>query len=89
MAYIDAKRHDFIVLASYDQGVGFGPCAAIVNDTSGVVSVSPTWLTHSYTHQITMVGGDVQSGGSINTAGAPFVPFVTEVPVHDAMLLAP
>jgi hypothetical protein len=74
--------------ACYDQGVPFGHCAAIINTTSSPVTVSSTWLTQLYTREITMHGGDVQSGGSINTAGALFIPSVTEAPADDALLLA-
>jgi hypothetical protein len=72
----------------YDQGMPFGRCAAIVNDTSRPVSVSPSWLSQPYSHQITMTGGDVQSGGTIDTAGARFSPGSTTIPAHDALLLA-
>ncbi|HSP65189.1 MAG TPA: hypothetical protein VLO10_03265 [Candidatus Deferrimicrobium sp.] len=74
--------------ACYNRGVGIGPCATIVNDTSSAVVVSPSWLTRSYGHQITMVGGDVQSGGSLNPAGAPFTAGTTAVPANDAILIA-
>jgi hypothetical protein len=72
----------------YDHGAAFGGCAVIVNDTSRAVAVSPSWLHQLYLHQITLNGGDVQSGGTINTTGAVFIPGVTPLAAHDALLLA-
>jgi hypothetical protein len=74
--------------ACYDHGVSFGPCAAIVNTTGSPVKVSASWLTHSYSHEVGFSGGDVQSGGSINVAGAPFAANATTVAAKDAILLA-
>ncbi len=71
----------------YDRSVAFGPCAAIVNDTSGSVVVQGSWLKHSYGHEITLKGGDVQSGGRIDLTGAGFAPGTTVVPADDAILL--
>jgi hypothetical protein len=82
----DVYRREF--RACYDQGVSFGGCAVIVNHTSRAVKVSSSWLSGSYSHQITMNGGDVQSGGTINTAGAKFNPGSTMIPADDALLLA-
>jgi hypothetical protein len=73
----------------YNQGTAFGPCAVIVNDSSSSVTVPSSWLTQSYGHQITMVGGDVQSGGTVNLAGASFSPGSTSVASGDAIMLAP
>jgi hypothetical protein len=73
----------------YNQGKSFGPCAVIVNDTSAVVTVQSSWLTQSYGHQITMSGGDVQSGGTINLTGASFTPGSTTIAAYDAAFLAP
>lgn len=72
----------------YDRGVWFGRCAAIVNDTSSPVTVRGSWLRQSYVHVITMRGGDVQSGGTIDLTGATFRPGVTRIPADDAILLA-
>jgi hypothetical protein len=72
-----------------DQNVPFGSCAAIVNTTSSPVTVSASWLSQSYTHEITFTGGDVQSGGAINTQGAGFSAGSTTVGAQDAILLAP
>ena len=74
--------------ACYDRGVAFGACAAIVNTTSSPVTVKASWLTQTYTHQITTSGGDVQSGGTITTVGAGFTPTSTTVAPDDATLLA-
>jgi hypothetical protein len=72
----------------YKQGVAFGPCAAIVNDSSSPITIASSWLTQTYTHQITMVGGDVQSGGSVDVTGASFTPGTTTIATGDAVLLA-
>jgi hypothetical protein len=74
--------------ACYDQGQAFGGCAAIVNTTGAAVTIQPSWLTGSYAHQITLPGGDVQSGGTVDLTGAPFTPGSTTIPAHDATLLA-
>ena len=60
----------------------------IVNDTSSPVTVQGSWLTQSYAHQVTFNGGDAQSGGTLNLAGAGFGPGTTTVPADDAILLA-
>jgi hypothetical protein len=73
----------------YNQGTSFGNCAAIVNDTGSSVTVQNSWLTQTYHHEITMNGGDVQSGGTINLTGASFDSGSTVVPADDAVLLAP
>lgn len=72
----------------YDRGVWFGRCAAIVNDTSRSVTVRGSWLRQSYRHVITVRGGDVQSGGTLDLKGAIFTPGVTSIPADDALLLA-
>jgi hypothetical protein len=72
----------------YNHGVAIGGCAAIVNDTGTAVTVKGSWLAQSYSHQITMVGGDVQSGGTVNTQGASFTAGSTSVPADDAALLS-
>lgn len=74
--------------ACYEQGVPFGPCAAIVNTTASPITISSAWLTHSYTHQITFSGGDAESGGSVNLTGSPFVAKASTVGAQDATLLA-
>jgi hypothetical protein len=72
----------------YNHGVAFGQCATIINTTSSAVTVQGSWLTQSYGHQITMNGGDVQSGGTVNLAGATFTAGTTTVSADDAMLLS-
>jgi hypothetical protein len=73
----------------YNQGTSFGSCASIVNDTGNPITVQSSWLTQSYHHEITMIGGDVQSGGTIDLTGAGFTPGSTSIPADDALLLAP
>ncbi len=73
----------------YNQGVAFGDCAAIMNDTGSAVTVQSSWLTQSYGHEITFNGGDIQSGGTVNLKGSAFTPGTTTVPADDAILLAP
>jgi hypothetical protein len=71
------------------QSISFGNCAAIVNDSGSSVTVQNSWLTQSYHHEITMVGGDVQTGGTIDLTGASFTSGNTTIPADDAVLLAP
>jgi hypothetical protein len=72
----------------YDKGVQFGACAAIVNTTSSPVTISSSWLKNSYGHVITLTGGDVQSGGTVDLNGSSFTPGSTTVAPHDSTLLA-
>jgi hypothetical protein len=74
--------------ACYRRRVAIGPCAAIVNNTNNWVIVKASWLKRRFGHQITFVGGDVQSGGKIDPTGATFRAGVTSVGPHDGMLLA-
>jgi hypothetical protein len=71
----------------YDRGVAFGDCATIINTTGSPVTIKSSWLTDSYDHQMTMKGGDVQTGGTLNLAGARFTAGTTTVVADDAMLL--
>ena len=72
----------------YNQDSFFGTCAAIVNTTGSAVTVSSSWLTQSYQNSITLSGGDVQSGGSIDLAGSPFTAGTTRVPADGALILS-
>jgi hypothetical protein len=72
----------------YNRGATFGACAVIMNTTGLPVTVQKSWLTQSYKSQITMNGGDVQSGGTVNLAGAAFKAGTTTVGAQDAALLA-
>jgi hypothetical protein len=72
----------------YQEGKAFGRCAVIVNDTSAPVTVRSSWLSAPYSHEITMHGGDVQSGGTVDVAGASFSADSTRIPADDAILLA-
>jgi hypothetical protein len=74
--------------ACYNKSVLFGRCATIVNSTGGPVTVQASWLTQPYAHQITLNGGDVQTGGTINPTGSTFTAGTTSIPAHDATLLA-
>jgi hypothetical protein len=75
--------------ACYLRRAPFGACVAIVNTTRRWVTVRSRWLTRRYRHQVTFVGGDVQSGGRVDVRGAPFRAGSTAVAPHSAMLLAP
>jgi hypothetical protein len=75
--------------ACYNQGAQFGPCAAIVNTTGNSVTIQSSWLRQAYGHQVTFVGGDAQSGGTVNLTGASFTPGVSVIGGQDATLLAP
>jgi hypothetical protein len=79
-------RREFGSCALYS--VAFGPCAAVVNSTAAPVAVRSSWLRQNYGHVVTLVGGDVQSGGRISLKGAAFSANSTVVPAHDALLLS-
>lgn len=87
MVATDVYRREF--KTCYNQGVEFGPCAAIVNVSSSPVTIQSSWLTQSYAHEITFNGGDIQSGGTLNLTGASFTPGTTTLAAGDAVLLAP
>jgi hypothetical protein len=72
----------------YNQGAPIGPCAAIVNGNSSAVTIKSSWLTLPFHHQVTMQGGDVQSGGTVNVTGSSFTPDSTTVGGNDAVLLS-
>ena len=75
--------------ACYSRRVPVGPCAVIMNTTGAPVVVRSGWLRGaSLHHQITFVGGDVQSGGRVALMGAPFRAGSTSVGADDALLLA-
>jgi hypothetical protein len=71
----------------YDQGSSIGPCAAIVNTTGATVTVQGGWLSQAYGHQLTLSGGDVQSGGTVNPSGAGFTPSVSQIAADSASVL--
>jgi hypothetical protein len=71
----------------YEQDASVGACAAIVNTTASPVTVPASWLTQAYGHQVTLDGGDVQSGGTVDLTGASFTPGASTIPAHDATLL--
>ena len=72
----------------YYRGVLFGACAAIVNSTTKPVTARRRWLRLAYSHQIALIGDDVQSGGSVAVHGGRFAPGSSIVPPQDAILLA-
>jgi hypothetical protein len=72
----------------YQNGTVFGACAAIVNTTGSAVTIQKSWLTQTYSHRVTMNGGDVQSGGTVSLAGADFTPGSTTIAAKDAALLS-
>jgi hypothetical protein len=67
----------------------FGACAAIVNTTGHTVTIRKSWLKIRLHHQITFVGGDVQSRGQLALTAAAFIPGSAQLGPHDAVLLAP
>jgi len=73
-----------------DRGTSFGPCAAIVNTTDRAVTVRRSWLQGAYSSVIGLVGGDVQSGGSVDLRAQPFAAGSASaaVPAGSALLLA-
>ncbi len=71
----------------YNRGTGFGACAAIVNTTAKPVTVQRSWLSRTYGYEITMTGGDVQSGGTVSLNGASFAPGTSTIGADDAVLL--
>jgi hypothetical protein len=73
----------------YRRGAPFGACAALVNTTGRPVTIRSSWLPIPLHHQITFAGGDVQSGGMVELAGAPFTAGSAVLGPHDAVLLAP
>jgi hypothetical protein len=71
-----------------EEGVAFGDCAAIVNTTGSTVTVRRSWLHQSYRHVITISGGDVQSGGTIDLSGGRFAAGRTKIAPHSALLIS-
>ena len=75
--------------ACSNRRISFGACGAIVNTTGRPVVVRASWLSGvPFAHRIALVGGDVQSGGTIRLKALPFHPDMTVVGAHDAMLLS-
>jgi hypothetical protein len=70
-------------------GIPFGRCAVVLNANAANVTIPSTWFVQSYTHAITLSGGDVLSGGRVNLAGGSFIPGLTEVAGGAAILLSP
>jgi hypothetical protein len=72
----------------YNQGIPFGPCAVIMNDTLSPVTIQSTWLKQTYTHVITMTGSDVESGGFINVHGHALNQHTDVIASDDAILMS-
>jgi hypothetical protein len=73
--------------ACYKAGVAIGQCAAVLNSTSSPVVVASAWLEQSYGHVITLLGGDLLSGGSVVLSSTAFSANETTVPAGGALLL--
>jgi hypothetical protein len=73
--------------ACYDGGVPIGPCAALLNANPNSVKISSAWLTQTYGHVVSIAGGDLLSGGSINLSSVAFVPNGTLLGGSVALLL--
>jgi hypothetical protein len=71
----------------YNRGVAFGPCAVIVNWNDTPVTTQAGWLTGTYAHKVTMTGGDVQSGGTIDVSGGSYAAGAS-LPAHDSLILS-
>ena len=73
--------------ACFLDGSPIGQCAALVNGTSSAVTIASSWLTQSYGHVVTISGGDIESGGSVNLTGTAFSLTATTIPAQGAVLL--
>jgi len=73
--------------ACFLNGSPIGPCAAVVNGTASPATIASSWLTQTYGHVVTLVGGDIESGGSVALAQTAFTANATEVPAAGAVLL--
>jgi hypothetical protein len=78
-------RREFRQCFNNQQAIG--ACAAIVNASSSTVTVASSWLTQTYSHEITPQGGDVLSGGTLSLTSTTFTPNVTTIAPGDAILL--
>ena len=71
----------------YNQQTPIGPCATIINTTTNPTPIQPAWLTQTYTHQLTLQGTDIQTGGTINPTGTTYTPNTTTLQPHTATIL--
>lgn len=55
----------------YMNGSPIGPCAAVLNGTGSPVAPSASWFRSSFSHSVTLNGGDSLSGGSVDFKSAP------------------
>lgn len=72
----------------YLDSAPIGPCAALLNANASPVTVASSWLTQSYGHTIGLSGGDIESGGAVETSSSPFVANSTQIAAGEAVLLA-
>jgi hypothetical protein len=73
----------------YQKGVYFGACASVVNANRYAITVETSWLSSGYHHMVTLIGGDVLSGGTAQISGAPFIAGTSQVQAGGAVLLTP
>jgi hypothetical protein len=55
--------------ACYRGGAAIGPCAAVLNGSNSLVTVSPSWFRSRFGHSVQLRGGDALSGGTIDLNG--------------------
>lgn len=65
----------------FNGGTSFGGCKAVVNHTSGTVSLS----TGTFSHTLVLHGGGVFEGGTVTLDGAPCV----SLPAYSACIMVP
>lgn len=68
----------------YLRGTPIGPCAAVVNGSSGSVTPSQSWFSARLSHAVALNGGDALSGGSVDLKSAPVGAIA---PGHAALLV--
>lgn len=54
----------------YLHGTPIGPCAAVVNGSSGSVTPSPGWFRLRFQHAVSLSGGDALNGGTVRLNGS-------------------
>jgi hypothetical protein len=74
--------------ACYNDGAAIGQCAALLNSSSSPVVVGQSWLSQSYGHVISLLGGDILSGGSVRLSATAFNSGANVVPAGGAVLLS-
>ncbi len=71
----------------YNAGTAIGPCAAIVNSTAGTVAVQAAWLKQTYGHVVSMSGGDIPNGGTVNLTSVRFAANSTTLAPSQGLLI--